>query len=115
MGNLLRLFVSFPEEPELASQETPSRPSTGGSASGGTNGGSEGGGGGMGERGERVLTTSGGISRRESSGRIHKSEGKPTRVRTVLTEKQLHTLRWVDFIFIIIIIFNFYCDLPRII
>ncbi|XP_037797104.1 insulin gene enhancer protein ISL-1-like [Penaeus monodon] len=31
--------------------------------------------------------------RRDTSGRVHKSEGKPTRIRTVLTEKQLHTLR----------------------
>ncbi|ROT82310.1 putative insulin enhancer protein ISL-1-like [Penaeus vannamei] len=33
-----------------------------------------------------------GLGRRDTSGRVHKSEGKPTRIRTVLTEKQLHTL-----------------------
>lgn len=28
------------------------------------------------------------------------SDGKPTRVRTVLNEKQLHTLRWVVYFYI---------------
>lgn len=39
-------------------------------------------------------STKGGIvSRTSSSGKVSGGDGKPTRVRTVLNEKQLHTLR----------------------
>ncbi|XP_069948544.1 insulin gene enhancer protein ISL-1-like isoform X2 [Cherax quadricarinatus] len=87
--------VQLAEEPEPASHQT-----GGGPASGGGGGTAEattagervaagGGAGAVGSGGAVGLT----LPRREGTGRVHKSEGKPTRVRTVLTEKQLHTLR----------------------
>ncbi|XP_066951886.1 insulin gene enhancer protein ISL-1-like isoform X3 [Macrobrachium rosenbergii] len=136
--------VQLAEEPELATSQEGSRPSTAGappvegrgdtegSSDGGTSGGEGGGGGGGGSGGEgggggdsggggggggggRVVVTGAGpgsggsvgggggggggnggglgLTRKDTTGRVHKSEGKPTRVRTVLTEKQLHTLR----------------------
>ncbi|XP_063596675.1 insulin gene enhancer protein ISL-1-like [Penaeus indicus] len=72
--------VQLAEEPELASGQGAARPGAGNTAG-------QGGGGGGGS------TVSLGLGRRDTSGRVHKSEGKPTRIRTVLTEKQLHTLR----------------------
>ncbi|XP_050716746.1 insulin gene enhancer protein ISL-1-like isoform X2 [Eriocheir sinensis] len=87
--------VQLAEEPEPAGGQPGTRGSGGGTlgtaerpergpASGTPTGTPASGGGGGGALG---------LGRRESAGRVHKSEGKPTRVRTVLTEKQLHTLR----------------------
>ena len=76
------VYFSPPEEPELAAGGASTRAGTEASTPGPGQSGSGGAG-----------TVSLSLARRDTSGKIHKSEGKPTRIRTVLTEKQLHTLR----------------------